>query len=337
LETALVAIPFAMTYSPFITQDNWKKWMLYYVGILFAATLYCLINAMILYTHQKNVSVFFYHSLVSIFPHNAIQFSILVFLGIVFLMQLHNKGHFAINKWLSLFLIAYFSFFLLLLSSKLIISILTFYFLYGFAINWVNSKIRFKIVIGFLLVLMTAAVVFFTKNPISNRFSQETSGKLDLVKQRKFDPGVYFNGLQFRLLEWRFTYETLNENHKWLTGVSQANAQTLLDRKYVETNMFTGGVPGNEKGFIGYNTHNQFLQSLLQTGVPGLLAFLLACIGLVSMALKRKNTQLSFLVIALLAYSFSESVLETQYGLILFVFFPLFFYCGTSTEPFSKI
>jgi hypothetical protein len=43
------------------------------------------------------------------------------------------------------------------------------------------------------------------------------------------------------------------------------------------------------------------------------------------MAWQKKDRTLSFITILLLLYSFSESVFETQYSLVIFIFFPLFF------------
>ncbi len=53
--------------------------------------------------------------------------------------------------------------------------------------------------------------------------------------------------------------------------------------------MYTGTVARGDKGFIGYNTHDQFLESLLETGLIGSLLFLLICWSLVKMILERKR------------------------------------------------
>ena len=50
---------------------------------------------------------------------------------------------------------------------------------------------------------------------------------------------------------------------------------------------------------------------------------------MLALAKKRRNLELSLVVILLLAYCFNESVFETQYGLTLFTFFALFMYWGT--------
>jgi len=146
------------------------------------------------------------------------------------------------------------------------------------------------------------------------------------IKRERFNPGDYFNGLQFRLLQWEFVPGILNEKKAWLLGVSPGDAQNYLNQKYISKNMYIGSVERGDKGFIGYNTHDQFLESLLETGLIGGLIFLLICWSMVRMTWERKKAELSFITILLLVYSFSESVFETQYSLFIFLFFPLFFY-----------
>jgi hypothetical protein len=58
---------------------------------------------------------------------------------------------------------------------------------------------------------------------------------------------------------------------------------------------------------------------------------------LIKMAWKRKKAELSFVTLLLLIYSFSESVFETQYSLLIFIFFPLFFYLETARKTVHNV
>ena len=193
----------------------------------------------------------------------------------------------------------------------------------SFLFKSINAKF---IVISFVSLTAFSLLIFSTQNRISNRFKEIIQTDFHFIKRERFNQGDYFNGLQFRLLQWEFVPGILNEKRAWLVGVSPGDAQNLLNQKYISRNMYTGTVARGDKGFIGYNTHNQFLESLLETGLIGSLLFLLICWSLVKMILERKKADLSFVTILLLVYSFSESVLETQYSLFIFLFFPLFFY-----------
>jgi O-antigen ligase len=91
------------------------------------------------------------------------------------------------------------------------------------------------------------------------------------------------------------------------------------------------GEKNNDRdGYGAYNTHNQFLQSVLHNGWIGVIVFLLCFVVLIELAVKSKRRNYAFLIIVLLLYACIESVLETQYGIVLFCFFPLFLY------PLSK-
>jgi O-antigen ligase len=140
----------------------------------------------------------------------------------------------------------------------------------------------------------------------------------------KFNPGMYFNGVQFRLLQWRFTGEILIENHAWVMGIGPGNAQYLLDQKYVSSNMYIGEPERGDHGFLGYNTHNQFLESLLKTGISGPIALLFICITLIKWAWQKRKRQTAFIAALFIVWLFTEAVLERQYGIQIFIFFPLF-------------
>ncbi len=92
----------------------------------------------------------------------------------------------------------------------------------------------------------------------------------------------------------------------------------------------------DDHGYTEYNTHNQFLESLLQSGVFGLIAYITIFASMIRLAVKRKNRELTFIIALLLAYSLKESVLERQYGIMIFTFFPLLFYFGKKKKISSK-
>jgi O-antigen ligase len=328
----LIALPVAVFYSSAVNRKSWGGMMKWYIIILLFATIYALAHACTLYLHDHNPSVFFYHPLVHIYLGNAIQFSILVFVGILFLVDEYSSRVNLKNPLWTILLLIYFSGFLFLLTSKLIIAI---YFVYIIYILTLEEKILSKRPYRFTaaaVIALIIAVILTSNNPLKKRIVQEQHGSIAFIRQDKFDPGDYFTGVQFRLISWRFVYEILNEKHQWLMGVNIGDAQDILDKKYKDENMFTGGSPGNKTGYIGYHTHNQFLQALLETGILGLLAFMIICAGLVRLALKLKNASLIVLITLLLCNCFTDALLKTQYGIILFVFFPLFMYKGTEQE-----
>jgi len=306
-----------------------------FVFSLLIAVIFCLISAGFrFFTNSGDTSVFFYHSLVKPFKQHAVQFSLLVFFALTeIVVKLFRKDYFA-NALIDIAIAVVFSIFLFLLSSKLIITLFVM-FIFCFLIKAVSNRKFLAILITIVLLLI--AGIYATKNPVSNRFAEIVQSDFNLISQPGFNQGTYFNGLQFRLLQWKNVTELLQENNAFVFGLSPGDAQDSLNRKYISKDMYFGTPERKERGFIGYNAHNEFLESSLQLGLVGLSAFIMMIIGLIRIAIKAASIQLSFIVGALAAFCLTESVLETQYGLVILTFFPIFFYLGTRQAKAKEI
>lgn len=336
VKSALLFIPLCFYCCDYINHSRFRKLMTVYIAMLIIVISWCLVTAFIKYRfYHEPITVFFYHSLVSSLGHHAVQFSILVFAALIYLLQSADDGIYIVNRIIHFIIVVYLIGSILLLSSKLVIIFTAGYlFYYLFTTIKKITSTRITIAIAIITGLLFASIIFFTDNPISRRFSDIMHGNISIVEQESFTPANYFNGVQFRLLQWRFVKEILQENKAWVFGVSPGDAQNLLNQKYIATHMYTGapGRPG--LGYLGYNTHNEFLESLLQTGIIGLLCFILICFEMIKMAIRQKHRLLWAITILLIAYAFNESVFETQYGLIIFIFLPLFFTeVGKSESP----
>jgi O-antigen ligase len=332
VKSALLFIPLCFYCCSFINKSRFRSLMNAYVFTVAIVLTWCLGVAFLQYNfHHAPVTVFFYHQLVRDLGHHAVQFSILVFAALTWLLQSTRQGNYLLNKRTHFLLTTYFIGGVFLLSSKLVIVFLLAYLaVFGFNLLQQKFSTRRAVAIVVMAAALCSSSLLFTQNPISGRFNDVLHGDVRVITQTSFTPNDYFNGVQFRLLQWRFVKEILQEHRAWLFGVSPAKAQQLLDQKYISTNMYIGtGRPGAAThGYLGYNTHNQFLESLLQTGLVGLLCFIGICAEMIGMAIRQKSKLLTALVTLLLAYTFGDAVLETQYGLVLFLFLPLFFFFG---------
>jgi len=329
-KTALIAIPafiFGSDYLNAEVRNNILKW---YCVALCAACLFAIFHAFQSYAVAHDFSVFLYHSLVSIYSRHAIQFSILVFIALVHLIETLKTKQWLLSRSVHVSVILFFILFLILLSSKLVIAFFVVYIVAVLTRSFrsISKPFLLSSITG-LVVL--AAFILIIPNPISNRFQEIIQTDFNFLERNKFDPGEYFNGLQFRMLQWRFVPQILTEKKAWITGVSVGDAQACLDKKYIAANMYIGSPVRHDKGLIGYNTHNEFLEALLQTGIPGLIAFMMITAAFIRMILIRKDSELTAVTILLLIYSVSESVFESQYSLYIYLFFPLFFYPGERT------
>jgi O-antigen ligase len=326
LKSGLIFVPLSICCGNYFNSHFRSKLMTAFVWILTGFMLICLSIACYKYIFlPPQPDLFFYHTLVKPFNQHAVQVSLLLFIGFVHLMETAKKENYLLNKAVHGLLVFFFSCCIVLLSSKLVIIFTAVCFcLYLYFFYKTTIKIRLVSILALFAGLLMIVFVLVTNNQVSKRFNEVIDSNMDLVSQEKFNPGIYFNGVQFRLLQVRFVTEILNEKNAWLTGVS-ANAQNLLIEKYRSTNMYMGDGK-DDPGYSRYNTHNQFLESLLESGIPGLIAYSFIVMAMVWMTIRKKSRVLGFTIAILLAYSLNESVLERQYTLIIFTFFPMFFY-----------
>ena len=283
----------------------------------------CLVYASWQYSRQSDASVFFYHELVALFHHHAVFFSFFLFYCIIYWLEtgIKEPGNRERKKWVTL-MVLFFMIMIFLLSSKLVLVLILLYLLFFVGRFFYVGRKRWILPVFISLIALLIALIALTENPVKKRFADITTGSGDLFRQETFSPEIYFNGVQFRLLTWRFTGEILDQKDAWLAGVSAGNAQHELNRRYTETRMFLGDGSGSG-GFRGFDCHNVYLQTLLESGIVGLILFLIACGFLLAQAIRRSNTHALVFFLALLIFGFSESVLSTQYALQLFLFFPL--------------
>jgi O-antigen ligase len=323
VKAGLVLAPLAFC-STTISDELRKKLAVYFIIIIAATAFYCLIRATYNYFQTRDTSFFFYHSLVQPVNGHAIYFAVLVFIALLFLIETYPVTALVLKRPVRASLIIFLSILLFLLSSRLVLG---FYFLY--LITYLAGRVKRRsanrfLISGALIIVVAGIIALTTDNPIGRRFSDIMTGNWKVVRMERFNPGMYFNGVQFRLLQWRFTGEILVENHAWVTGIGPGNAQYLLDQKYVSTNMYIGEPERGDRGFLGYNTHNQFLESLLKTGISGPIVLLFICITLVKWAWQKRKRQAAFITALFIVWLFTEAVLERQYGIQIFIFFPLF-------------
>jgi O-antigen ligase len=325
IKTAILFTPLAFWNFKWFDPRQKKILHLLFAGIVIVVSMICLFIAIWNYSQAGSTSVFFYHNLVAPIEGHAVYFAVLVFAAILVLLEdtrfswslRSQPGHKSAIIFLSIFL--------LLLSSKLVIS---FYLLYllSFSIRMlVTRKIsRITAWLTLSLVLLGTVTLLLEHNPVSNRFRDLFNGRLDVTREARFNPAMYFNGAQFRLLHWRFTGEILTEQHSWWTGTGQSGSQHAIDEKYIQDGMYVGDPARGDRGFLGYNTHNQFLETILQTGIPGLLILLFVCFCLGRLAWANNSRSYRVMVALLLAWLFTESVLERQNGVMTFVFLGFF-------------
>ncbi len=125
------------------------------------------------------------------------------------------------------------------------------------------------------------------------------------------------NGIMLRFLSWDASIDIIKEN--LIIGVGLANTQKELNRKYEEKEYV---YPLKDK----LNSHNQFLQILVECGIIGLIA-----INMIFFFLFKKRAKVSFEEgILILIFSFLtlfNFMFESYFSRYVGISFVSFFYC----------
>ena len=111
------------------------------------------------------------------------------------------------------------------------------------------------------------------------------------------------------MLIWKNATEVGLENLP--LGVGTGDVHQSLNSAY-EKHHFTEGVA------INLNTHNQYLQTLVAIGLPGILLLLFICVFLIVHGIRTRNGYIVLIMLILMGNFLVESMLETQAGIVFF-------------------
>lgn len=321
-----LAVPVVMCSSTFVDADMRRRILLVFSIVLTASAIYCVGAASVSYAMYSDETVFFYHQFVKPIHHHAVYFAVFTFISLVFMVsELRAHPWFRQHRvvyycWVIFYLVV-----IVLLSSKMVLVVTGVYLAY---LLLVSLKRLRATGVQTALISLVAVLIFlaiaFTNNPVRKRFA-DLKGNIEMLSLPRYTDAMYFNGWQFRLMLWRFTYEILRDKNAWLTGVGPTNEQPVLQKKYVDMGLYAGLASRGDQGYLEFNCHNQFLQSALQSGIPGLLSVIFWSVVLIVRTIRKNQPVLTWTVVIIFAFFFVESVLERQFGMILTTFFPLIY------------
>jgi len=298
-----------------------------YVGIVYMLiSLTTVLMAFFRYNSSQQISEFYYHTLASPLSANAIYasllYSIIFLFNLFFLLRIKEKINFF--SYFTLIVIAVYIF---LLSSKLITVLLVFS---TCIVLYPSLKLKFKnyklIPVGLVIIISFLFVIILSNNNISKRFDKIL--KIEKIKEvyslNEFGDTYLWNGLNLRLLQLRAFYEIeKTDDFNSFLGVGLNNGQTLLNKKYREYKMYTGK-PWEEKGgYLRYNFHNQYAQTLIELGIIGFLVLIFILLNFILIAKNNNNFLLFSVIFIFILVMFTESILVRQKGIIFFILFPI--------------
>ncbi|ANI88442.1 hypothetical protein A9P82_03460 [Arachidicoccus ginsenosidimutans] len=269
IATAQNMLPLLVLPIIFFSKNIFKKDAIIFLlkAFVYAAFLWMSIATIIAlkkYFTTGDITVMFYHPLVSALLSNAIYAELICVICTAIIFNIP-----ASKKW-KIWMLLFFTIWIILLSSRM------FLFIYGCLIllNLYKhfSKMQKVLLVG--CIALFAACIVFTNNPIRKRYDDFKGFKLSYLTAPSFNQSIYFDGLSLRLVYWRYSLEILQEQDKFITGVSTGDARDLLDKKIRAFHMNIGNDTPGDNGYLKYSFHGAYLESLVCFGFAGLLLLL---------------------------------------------------------------
>lgn len=294
-----------------------KKTALGFVAGVIAVFLVCILTACINYSAAPDVSVFFYQQLTAVVDFNAVYMAAYCLIGLHALLYYFKS----LPKAVSILGIFVLLLFCLLLNSKMMLFIL-FAGLVVYSFQFFSKKTAL-VISGFGLAGILATGLGVPN--IKERMAVELSSNFHVLQQDTFRYDTPFTGTSLRLLFWKFAFEIQSQHKGWLTGMNTGDFQDALNKKYIETNLYTGNPELHDTGYLGYGPHNQYVEVLFSMGIIVLFLFLYILIYYFKNALRQGNYMGTQVMLLFLFFFFTESVLSVNKGIVPFVFFTVLF------------
>lgn len=139
--------------------------------------------------------------------------------------------------------------------------------------------------------------------------------------QNRFDPSTTdtteIHDLDYRQLHWKSVWETITHNNIWIGNGTNAH-RDFLYQKYRDYELTAGYK--NE-----YNAHNQYLETMLDFGIIGLIIFVGLLLYLLRVFIQQKDYFALSIFSVFLIFMITESLLQRTNGIVLFAFLMPFF------------
>ncbi|KPM30957.1 O-Antigen Polymerase family [Croceitalea dokdonensis DOKDO 023] len=157
---------------------------------------------------------------------------------------------------------------------------------------------------------------------VAYKMNPEFKRRVDFITEFSFEYNYHedwtYQGLALRLMNWECSWSVAKKN--FFYGVGVANVQQELDSCYLEKK-FDSILWFQKNQGSKFNSHNMFLQTLVSSGVIGLILFVLSIGMLFVLALKQKNLLLQIFLISFCLQGLTESLLYREKGILFFAFF----------------
>lgn len=279
-----------------------------------------------------DVNNLFYHSLVKDFDANAVYMALYSFFSISLLLMFDWSNFFNGNKrFIKYLLITIQVTFFVLLSARMLTLLFVIFLIPYYIMHVFKSELSKKrVVISLAILLLLSVTILFTNNPIKTRFADFTNKSSELAfldDYSKVEEGD-FNTLTLRLFLWRIGIENVKEKNLWWFGCGNGDAQAMQNAKLKEYGMRNIHEElALRSPFYNVNLHNMYLQTLMMTGIIGLIILLI--FNLHPFFIYKKYPELVYFFpfhVSATFFMIQESMFQTQAGIAYYTLFSIIFY-----------
>ena len=304
LAVKIPLILFPLIFSPLLNQNIIGKVKSFFCYGTLAATIYLMIRALVNYEETGNTGCFYYINY-STYLHPTF-FTIFLNVSLLFLFEklAFKKFQNAAEKYLIVAQIIFFLFNVYLalarLSEATVIITLAFYVF--LLLKHKSYLIKGAVFIGILLI---ATILVFN----NSRFQQFKDANVDEHNPDKTSlDTTYFNSTRTRIILFE-TGLAVFKNH-FITGTGLANYDEDF-KTYLKENNY----PYLARKFTG--PHNQYLETAILLGVPGLILLVYLYIGNIFKFLRKENNLAASFVLIFAINALGEYTLRAS-GILIF-------------------
>jgi len=334
-EIPLLVLPIVFAFTRLWPKQQ-KDILKFYSWGMIVYALFYVIRAFGKYFSTVDVSVFFYHELVTK-DVNAIYVSVFLSVALFYFLVKKYKKRIDYMAFVLLFIMVF------LLSSKNIL-LADIFLILIYVLFWSGITKKGKWTIGIAFTALVVIAGYYTK--IGERIKSELEPGTEMTVRESgtnaisiqeawnkdtFTQNDYFNGTSFRVYQIRIFTEMMSEDPVFLTGYGLNASLNRIKEKGDEHNVYKGDE--THKGYNSLNFHNQYIEVFADLGLVGFLV-LIAMLGI---NLKNGFSNKDFVHIAfafiMIALFLTESFLWRQRGVIFFTVL----YCLFNKNLYSSV
>lgn len=230
---------------------------------------------------------------------------------------INNKWHKSYLGVIGLILVFYFVGFSLLLSARM--PLISFFFCILTTAIFYAFKFKKYFVIILALAFISAVLYYIFTNPMFNQRILE-------IKETALKPpvSIYHNSINIRVGIFTCTLKEIKE--AWFLGTGTGDMQDTLNQCYQNSGY------SDVLFKLSYNTHSTYFDAILRLGILGILSLLILFYFSFKMAIKSGNILYLNFIITISITCLTESILNSQKGIVFFALFNSLFICYTHSK-----